>query len=120
MGVELHALFAVHYLLGTSLGGIAMAVVFDSGDGPYLTWLGAHPTGYVLNTERSYSPGYMVLHRASCPSISVLIAPARPGGFTERDYVKVCSDNVADLSAWVRLNGRPNGSFSKRCPRCDP
>ena len=97
-----------------------MAVVFDSGDGPYLAWLGAHPTGYVLNTDRSYPPEYMVLHRASCPSISVLVPPARSGGFTERDYVEACSDSEADLSAWVRLKGRPDGSFSKRCPRCDP
>ncbi len=44
----------------------------------------------------------------------------RPGGFTERDYVKVCSDSIADLGAWVRLHGRPSGSFSKLCPRCNP
>jgi hypothetical protein len=97
-----------------------MAVEFNSGDGPYLAWLGAHPTGFVLNTGRSHPPEYMVLHRASCPSISVLVPPARPGGFTERDYVKVCADSVADLSAWDRLNRRPSGSFSKLCPRCDP
>jgi hypothetical protein len=97
-----------------------MPVEFNSDDEPYLAWLGAHPAGYVLNTERAHSPEYMVLHRANCPSISVLVPPARPGGFTERDYVKVCADSVADLSAWVRLHGRPSGSFSERCPRCNP
>ncbi len=69
-----------------------MAVEYNNGDGPYLAWLQANPTGYVLNTERSHPPDYMVLHRANCPSISVLVPPARPDGFTERDYVKVCSD----------------------------
>ena len=97
-----------------------MTVEFNCGDGPYLAGLGAHPTGYVLNTERSNPPGYMVLHRTSCASISVLVPPARPGEFTERQYVKVSADRVADHSARARLHDRSNGSFSKRCPRGDP
>jgi hypothetical protein len=97
-----------------------MAVEYNNGDGPYLAWLQANPTGYVLNTGRSLPPEYMVLHRANCSSISVLVPPARPGGFTECDYVKICSDSVADLSTWVRQHRRPSGAFSKRCPRCNP
>ena len=48
----------------------ASAVVFDNSDTDYQAWLSANPTGFVLNARRSLVPSYMVLHRASCPSIS--------------------------------------------------
>ena len=97
-----------------------MTQQFDSDDGPYFAWLRANPTGYVLNVERSPRPAYMVLHRAECPHISRIVAPGRAGGFTERDYIKICSPTLAALSAWVKQHGRPSGSFSKRCARCSP
>ena len=75
------------------------AVEHTNGHGPYLAWLQANPTARVLNTGRSHPPEYMVLHRANCPSISDLMPTASPGGFAERDYVKVCSDSVSELSA---------------------
>ena len=53
-----------------------MAVEDNNGDGAYLAWLRANPAGYVLNTGRTHPPEYMVLHRANCPSISVLVPPA--------------------------------------------
>lgn len=94
--------------------------VFTDGDGAYLQWLTQHPHGFVLNTARSSSPGYMVLHRAVCPSISTYTHNARPGGFTERDYIKVCSADIEQLRVWVRQHGRPDGSFSRDCPLCSP
>lgn len=78
----------------------------------YLNWLHAHPHGYVINTERSRNPNYMVLHHAWCRSMSQLSRNAAPGGFTERDYIKVCASDLASLRDWVRQHGRPDGTFS--------
>ena len=95
-----------------------MTQLFDGDDAAYQAWLAAHPHGYVLNVRRSLVPGYMVLHRADCHSIGKYHERSKPGGFTERGYLKVCADELVDLRAWVRRHGRPDGSFSKQCSRC--
>ena len=93
---------------------------FSTGDESYLRWLARHQDGFVVNTTRSKWPSYMVLHRATCPTISRYTKMARPGGFTERQYIKACALDVAGLRAWVRRNGRLDGSFSSECPVCEP
>jgi hypothetical protein len=94
---------------------------FKDDDTQYLRWLANHPDGYVVNTQRGISPHYMVLHRATCPTISVPGSRARPGGFTERGYAKACADTVLALRAWVQANGRLDGTFSSEaCPFCKP
>lgn len=96
----------------------ASAVVFDNSDKDYQSWLSSNPSGFVLNARRSLVPSYMVLHRASCPSISQYTRMAHAGGFTERGYVKVCATDVSALRAWVRQHGRPDSSFSRKCSHC--
>ena len=86
----------------------------------YLTWIKAHPGGFVLHTERNRNPHYMILHRASCPQISEYTPKMRPGGFTERDFIKICALDVTCLSEWVSRHGRPDGSFSSLCWVCHP
>ncbi len=86
----------------------------------YLTWIRAHPAGYVLHTERNRNPYYMILHRATCPQISEYSAKMRPGGFTERDFIKICALDVDCLREWVSRHGRPDGSFSSVCWQCHP
>jgi hypothetical protein len=83
---------------------------FTNSDSRYREWLTEHPQGYVLNTRRRPDPDYMVLHRSECRSIS---RPADPGAFTERSYIKVCSDTRDDLQVWARQYGA--AGFSKRC-----
>ena len=61
---------------------------------------------------------YMVLHRATCLKVSDYNDMAKPGGFTERSYIKVCATDVEDLRVWTTRNGRPDGSFSKECSFC--
>jgi hypothetical protein len=97
-----------------------MATTFDSDDESYQRWLAANPDGYVINTGRGKPPSYMVLHRARCRKISDYNKVAREGGFTERDLIKVCSMNLADLRNWVRQHGRTDGSFSGKCGLCKP
>ena len=92
--------------------------IFDSDDRPYLEWLDQNPGGYVVNTERSMSPNCMVLHRATCPYISQYSSTAKRGGFTERQYIKVCADDIESLGDWIRRQGRPDGSFSSEKCTC--
>lgn len=91
-----------------------------SNDAEYQKWLADHPNGFVVNTGRAPSPKYMVLHRARCRYISDLVHEAEPGGFTERDYIKVAAVDLESLRDWVMTQGRPNGSFSSECSFCKP
>lgn len=97
-----------------------MYIEFSEDDKPYQDWLKHHPEGYVINTERSKPANYMVLHRAKCRTISQYNKVTHPGGFTERQYIKICSMERAKLQAWVKQHGRRDGSFSKECSKCNP
>lgn len=96
------------------------AIEFSGGDEMYQDWLEANPDGYVLNLRRDKNPVYMVLHKATCKRISKYNQTSRPGGFTQRSYIKVCSTGLNTLREWIRDNGRPNGSFSNECSSCKP
>ncbi len=78
-------------------------------DQRFHAWCAAHPNGYLLNVAKTFRSNYMVLHRAGCRSFPL---GAADGAYTEHAYRKVCADSRAALSAWVRLNGRPDGTFS--------
>lgn len=82
-----------------------MPDVFDSDDSVYLEWLTAHPKGFVINTRRRGDPEYIVLHRATCRTISRPTGEAPPGGFTERSYIKICAGSVEELRRWAALRG---------------
>ena len=60
---------------------------FVDDDPGYLDWLTRHPDSFVINTGRRPSAAYLMLHRASCGTISE--TPARGKTFTG-DYAKVC------------------------------
>ncbi len=70
---------------------------FVDNDIHYLRWLKNHSEGYVINTTRSKSSSYMVLHRSICPLISEFSKRRKVGGFTERDYIKICSDDLSNF-----------------------
>jgi hypothetical protein len=74
---------------------------FVDDDAGYLGWLADHPQGFVLNTGRSPSAAYLMLHRASCGSIRG--TPARGITFTG-DYSKVCGGRE-ELDAFARQVG---------------
>ncbi len=88
---------------------------FNDSDLDYLHWLKNHPNGYVLNAERSISQNYLILHKAGCPSISEYKGDAEPGGFTERQYIKICSDDIDTIKQWVREKGFSSNSISQIC-----
>ncbi len=95
-------------------------IVFDFDDEAYLAWLSDNSDGYALNTWRDPEPGFMVLHKATCGQITPFSNASSSGAFTERAYIKVCAETIADLEAWVKRHGRPDGSFSALCPACNP
>jgi hypothetical protein len=107
----------VPQLESASRGGGQVTLIFDGNDEAYQTWL-RNPDGWVLNTRRHLNPSYMVLHAAMCSSVTNYNDMARPGGFTERSYIKVCSTQIEDLNDWVHSHGRRDGSFRKECGRC--
>jgi hypothetical protein len=92
-----------------------MAVKFQDDDDGYLEWVSTHPNGFVLNCERHPKPDYLFLHATSCHSITRL-QPA--GRRWTKSYVKVCSDSVSDVEAWVREN--VVDGLTAPCPICSP
>jgi hypothetical protein len=90
---------------------------FAEDDEGYLAWVSDHPEGFVLNVRRKSDPSYVVLHRASCGSIS---GKQVRGAFTHRNYRKVCADSIMALRAAAQREGRKDGSFSRECGLCRP
>jgi hypothetical protein len=88
--------------------------LFRDNDEGYLAWLAAHPTGFVLNLARTPRPNYLILHRASCRTISG--RPTRGGPWTG-PYIKVCADDDLQIAAWT---GHRVGATPTRCRVCLP
>jgi hypothetical protein len=84
---------------------------FRDDDAGYRSWLYANLGGFVVNAAQRPAPGYLVLHRATCETIT----PTPDKAWT-KDYSKVCSGDRYELEAWARsLGGR-----LRTCERCDP
>ena len=77
-----------------------MALVIKDDDRAYLGWLARHPTGFVVNAFRTPRPEYLILHRSSCGTITGV--PARGNRWTTGDFLKVCSEDRADLERWAQ------------------
>ena len=87
---------------------------FSHDEAGYARWLTGHASGYVLNCDHVPNQRYLVLHRASCSSISG--TPSRGDTWTVA-YAKVCAGSLAALDVWAqeRTGARPS-----RCGRCHP
>jgi hypothetical protein len=89
---------------------------FEPDDEKYLAWINDHPDGFILTSSKSLYPPHTVIHRASCDKIKTLKGNAKPGGFTERNYIKVYATSEIILENWVskmRIDG-----FSRKCSTC--
>ena len=91
---------------------------FKDDDLGYLAWIAAHPNGFVLNVR--FPPDFycVVLHRASCTSISN--GTSAPGAYTGRNQRKICAASEAELKLAAKCEGRCDGTFWKRCGLCWP
>ena len=83
-------------------------IEFRGDDAAYMNWIAAHPNAFVLNVRRTPDPNYVVLHRATCGSIT---APRERGAYTGRSYRKICAVDVRELRSAARREGREDGSF---------
>ena len=84
---------------------------FVDDDSGYLRWLAEHPDQFVLNTDRVPKPGYLILHRATCRTISVHTSR---GSRWTADFQKVCgSQDELERYARHTVGGQP-----RRCPFC--
>lgn len=91
-----------------------VVTLFSDAEARYLAWLAANPTGWVVNTTRRPDPEYLVLHRATCASISTAHA-----NYTTHGYMKVCAQTRADLEAWGRDHVRGQVTCTCHCLGCD-
>jgi hypothetical protein len=86
-------------------------LIFRDDDALYLRWISDHPTGYVVNAGRNPKASYLKLHRATCTWMS---GRGKPGAYTERDYIKICSTSLDALEQWARE--KVGGTPDSRCP----
>jgi hypothetical protein len=85
---------------------------FHDDDVGYLAWLADHPASFVLNTPRRPIPSYLVLHRATCRSISG--RPSNGAVWTSKDYRKLCGER-SKLESYARTEV---GGETRPCGLC--
>ena|SRR5579885_414303 len=74
-------------------------VTFVDDDPGYHRWITSNPAGFVLNTSRTPSTRYLVLHRATCQTVTGV--PARGATWTGGDYAKVCCFDRGTIVDWA-------------------
>lgn len=95
-----------------------MVLEFTDSDIAYLEWISQNSDGFILNSRRKITRRYMVLHAAHCPHVTKYKKYLPSGGFTERNYIKVCSPQRRNLLEWVRKHKTKD--FSSVCKHCIP
>jgi hypothetical protein len=90
---------------------VIVLIEFMDDDKGYIAWLADHPEGCVLNCGRPPQPSYLMLHKATCGTIS-----GKPGRRWTVAYQKVCAETFKEIEAWTRPIGSPSGCrFCKPC-----
>lgn len=87
---------------------------FLNDDAGYVSWLTAHPHGFVLNTYPHVTSDYLILHRAACRTIN---RPLADGREWTRQYGKTCDDDRASVELWAMDQ---TGSSVQPCTHCLP
>jgi hypothetical protein len=75
------------------------------------SWRSEHPDGYLVNHYRRPTRDYLILHRASCPSL-------KPDQRYVGEYGKTCAERVVDLRVWAQRT--VGGINVVECGRCRP
>lgn len=70
-------------------------MIFLDDDLGYRQWIARNPLAYVVNCDKRVNPQYIVLHRATCRTIS-----APDVNYTHGDYQKVCARTREELEKW--------------------
>ena len=85
-------------------------VHFENDDDGFLRWIESNHSGYVVDTYRSPSAGYLKFHRATCPHLK----GDSPGSLT-LDYTKTCSKSEIALASWAK---QKTGGELQPCHYC--
>lgn len=89
-----------------------------SNDKAYLDWLIANPNGFVINSRKNFD-GYHVVHKSTCGTISKP-KKAEPGEFTERGYIKSCTNNLKEVDLWLDKKNYSTENPISYCNKCLP
>jgi hypothetical protein len=64
--------------------------IFEDDDAGYLAWVENHQHGFDVNSYRKPDPRYLILHRATCGTITG--KPARDDRWMTGEFIKACSE----------------------------
>ena len=86
---------------------------FVNDDEGYLRWLKQNASGFVVNSYNKPVPEYLIMHRATCWTIST---DARTN-WTTTGFIKICSSDKTELEMWAakEVGGKPH-----HCGVCNP
>jgi hypothetical protein len=74
-------------------------ILFERDEAGYKEWVRRHPTGFVVNHHARPKPHYLILHRATCHTITGV--PTRGTTWTT-PYVKRCAEQRTELEHWAK------------------
>lgn len=87
---------------------------FRDDDKGYMQWVKTNLNGFVVNTPRQPDPNYLMLHRATCHTITG--TPPNGKNWTEA-WIKICSLDRMELDNCVTLLLSGNLML---CDKCKP
>lgn len=87
------------------------AILFENNEAGYLSWIAEHPESFVLNTGKNISPSYLVIHQASCRTIT------NNSNFTTGSYVKICGNSIDSIAEFL-IKKRISNSGFRYCGIC--
>lgn len=93
--------------------------IFDNDDNAYLEWMDKNPSSFVVNTHRRKNSGNFWLHKSKCHHISTTATLAE-GAYTQRDFIKICSDDLNELRIWFEKNNSKFEGHFTACKTCKP
>jgi len=86
---------------------------FIDDDSGYLAWIRNNPNGFVINSYTIPTSSYLILHSATCNTIST----NKRTNWTTTGYIKTCSLNRDELTQWTR---QEFGCPPHLCGICNP
>ena len=90
-----------------------MVKKIENDDSGYLQWLNSNPKGFVVNSNQPPRPNYLMIHRATCRSIT---GKPSNGEWWTKNYTKICSNDLKKLKIWAK---KMDASL-KPCKICKP
>lgn len=93
--------------------------IFNSDDTPFLKWMANNPDGFVVNAGKNTRSPLCFIHRSGCSHITSYTRRQKPGAFTQRTYIKICSNNLLELFQWV-YRERNHVIDYMQCKDCKP